>query len=94
MYLSKNALGQRRWQFDATSHFSGMESAMLKNLAIVVGLVAGVSACIPYGYNGYDSTGYGYNQPAYTGSSYDTPVYAPYSRTPLSYGAGYNGYRY
>jgi hypothetical protein len=40
---------------------------MLKNLAIVVGLVAGLSACIPYGYNGYDSTGYGYNQPAYNG---------------------------
>ena len=62
---------------------------MLKNLAIVIGLMAGVSACIPYGYNGYDSTRYGYNQPAYGGSSY-----APYSRTPFSYGAGYNGYRY
>jgi hypothetical protein len=62
---------------------------MLKNLAIVVGLVAGLSACIPYGYNGYDSTGYGYNQPAYNGYSY-----APYSRTPFSYGAGYTGYRY
>ena len=67
---------------------------MLKNLAIVVGLVAGVSACIPYGYNGYDSTGYGYNQPAYNGYNYNTSVYAPYSRTPFSYGAGYNGYRY
>jgi hypothetical protein len=64
---------------------------MLKNLAIVVGLVAGLSACIPPGYDGYDSTGYGYNQPAYNGN---TPVYAPYSRTPFSYGAGYNGYRY
>ena len=52
---------------------------MLKNLAIVVGLVAGLSACMPYGYNGYDSTGYGYNQPAYNGYSYDTSVYAPYS---------------
>jgi hypothetical protein len=62
---------------------------MLKNLAIVVGLVAGLSACIPSGYNGYDSTGYGYNQPSYNGYSY-----APYSRTPFSYGAGYNGYRY
>jgi hypothetical protein len=62
---------------------------MLENLTIVVGLVAGLSACIPYGYNGYDGTGYGYNQPAYNGYSY-----APYSRTPFSYGAGYNGYRY
>jgi hypothetical protein len=70
-------------------HFSGTESVMLKNLAIVVGLVAGLSACMPYGYNGYDSTGYGY-QPAYNGYSYDTPVYAPYS-----HGAGYyNGYHY
>jgi hypothetical protein len=61
---------------------------MLKNLAIVVGLVAGLSACIPYGYNGYDSTGYGYNEPASNG------FYAPDRRTPFSYGAGYNGYRY
>ena len=67
---------------------------MLKNLAIVVGFVAGLSACIPYGYNGYDSTGYGYNQPAYNGYSSSTPVYAPDRRTPFSYGAGYNGYRY
>jgi hypothetical protein len=68
---------------------------MIKNLTIVIGLRAGLSACIPYGYNGYDSTGYGYNQPAYNqpaynGSSYNTP----YSRTPFSYGAGYSGYRY
>ena len=68
---------------------------MIKNLTIVIGLMAGLSACVPYGYNGYDSTGYGYNQPAYNqpaynGSSYNTP----YSRTPFSYGAGYNGYRY
>jgi hypothetical protein len=62
---------------------------MLENLTIVVGLVAGLSACIPYGYNAYDGAGYGYNQPAYNGYSY-----APYSRTPFSYGAGYNGYRY
>jgi hypothetical protein len=74
--------------------FAERSSEMLKNLAIVVGLMAGLSACIPYGYNGYDSTGYGYNQPAYNGYSYNTPVYAPYSRTPFSYGAGYNGYRY
>ena len=56
--------------------------------------MVGLSGCIPYGYNGYDSTGYGYNQPAYNGYSYDAPVYAPYSRTPFFYGAGYNGYRY
>ena len=64
---------------------------MPKNLAIVLGLVAGLSACIgPYGYNGYDSTGYGYNQPAYNGYGYNTPVYAPYS-----HGVGYsNGYHY
>jgi hypothetical protein len=49
----------------------------------------GLSACIPYGYNGY-----GYNRPAYNGFSYNTPVYAPYSRTPFYYGAGYDGYRY
>jgi hypothetical protein len=94
MYFVEDALGQWRRQFDATSHFSGTESAMLKNLAIVAGLMAGLSACTPYGYNGYDSTGYGYNQPAYNGYSYNTPVYAPYSRTPFFYGAGYNGYRY
>ena len=63
---------------------------MLKNLAIVVGLAAGVSACISSGYNGHDSSGYGYNQPAYNGYSYDTPGYAPYS-----HGVGYsNGYHY
>jgi hypothetical protein len=62
---------------------------MLKNLAISVGLVAGLSACIPYGYNGY-----GYNRPAYNGFTYNTPVYAPYSRTPFYYGAGYDGSRY
>ena len=35
---------------------------MLKNLAIVLGLVAGLAACMgPYGYSGYGNTGYGYN---------------------------------
>jgi hypothetical protein len=53
-------IGESRRQFVVTSHFSGTESAMLKNLAIVVGLMAGLSACIPSGYNGYDNTGYGY----------------------------------
>ncbi len=64
---------------------------MLKNLAIVLGLVVGLSACVaPYGYNGYGyngygntgygntgygNTGYGYNQPAYYGYGYNTPLY-------------------
>jgi hypothetical protein len=49
---------------------------MLKNLAIVLGLVAGLSACMgPYGYNGYGQTGYGYYRPAYYGYGIDTPVY-------------------
>ena len=54
---------------------------MLKNLATVAGLVAGLSACIPSGYNDYDSIGYGYNRSSYSGYSYDTPVYVPYSHT-------------
>jgi hypothetical protein len=55
---------------------SRMESPMLKNLAIVLGLVAGLSACVgPYGYNGYGGAGYGYNQPAYYGYGYNSPVY-------------------
>jgi hypothetical protein len=49
---------------------------MLKKLAIVLGLVAGLSACMgPYGYNGYGGTGYGYNQPAYYGYDYNRPAY-------------------
>jgi hypothetical protein len=65
---------------------SGTESPMLKKLTIVVGLVAGLSACVgPYGYNGYGNTGYGYNKPAYYGYGYNTPFY---------YGTGYNGYHY
>ena len=36
---------------------------MLKNLAMVLGLVAGLTACTgPYGYSGYGNTGYGYNR--------------------------------
>ena len=35
---------------------------MLKNLAMVLGLVAGLTACTgPYGYSGYGNTGYGYS---------------------------------
>jgi hypothetical protein len=55
---------------------------MLKNVAIVLGLVAGLSACMgPYDYNGYGNPGYGYSRPAYYGYGYNTPVY---------YGAGYS----
>jgi hypothetical protein len=54
---------------------------MLKNLTIVFGLMAGLSACaVPYGYTGYGSTGYGYNEPAYYGPVYYGPGY---------YGPGY-----
>jgi hypothetical protein len=56
---------------------------MLKTLAIVLGLVAGLSACMgPYGYNGYGA-GYGYNRPANYGYGYS-------SSTPANYGYGYN----
>jgi hypothetical protein len=35
---------------------------MLKNLAMVLGLVAGLTACMgPYGSSGYGNTGYGYS---------------------------------
>jgi hypothetical protein len=51
-------------------------SSMLKKLVVVLGLVAGLSACA----GPYDNTGYGYNEPAYYGYSSNTPVY---------YGPGY-----
>ncbi len=52
---------------------------MFKNLAIALGLMAGLAACVgPYGYNGYNGyngyggAGYGYGQPAsYYGRGYD-----------------------
>jgi hypothetical protein len=52
---------------------------MFKNLAIVAGLLAGLSACVaPYGYPGYGYTGYGYNEPAYYAPGYYGPgYYAP-----------------
>lgn len=51
---------------------------MLKNLAIALGLMAGLSACAaPYGYTGYDNPGYGYNEPAYYGPVYYEPGYYP-----------------
>ena len=35
---------------------------MLKSLAMMLGLAAGLTACTgPYGYSGYGNTGYGYS---------------------------------
>ena len=64
---------------------------MLKNLAIVLGLAAGLSACMgPYGYSGYGA-GYGYNRPANYGYGYNTPANYGYGyNTPANYGYGYN----
>jgi hypothetical protein len=57
---------------------------MLKNLAIVLGLVAGLAACMgPYGYSGYGNTGYGYNGHDNAGYGYNGYGNAGY---------GYNGY--
>ena len=54
---------------------SGTEVSDAQNLAIVLGLVTGLSVCAgPYG-----NTGYGYDEPVY-GYGYNTPVY---------YGPGY-----
>jgi hypothetical protein len=51
---------------------------MIKNLTIVFGLVAGLSACAaPYGSTGYGNVGYGYNEPAYYGPVYYGPGYYP-----------------
>ena len=53
---------------------------MLKNLAIILGLMTSLSACVaPYGYPGYGDPGYGYGPPAYYG----------YSNAPVYYGSGY-----
>ena len=69
--------GQRS-QFDTTNYSWNGNLQMLKNLAIVFGLVAGLSACAtPYGYPGYGDTGYGYNEPAYYGPVYYGPGYYP-----------------
>jgi hypothetical protein len=49
---------------------------MLKNLALALGLLAGLSACVaPYGDPGYSyPPGYGYAQPpAYYGYGYSPP---------------------
>ncbi len=54
---------------------------MLKSLAIVLGLVTGLSACVgPSGYDGYGDARYGYNRPANYGYGYNAPGY---------YGAGF-----
>jgi hypothetical protein len=64
---------------------------MLKNLAIVLGLVAGLSACMgPYGYSGYGA-GYGYNRPGNYGYGYSTPANYGYGyNTPIYYGGSYD----
>jgi hypothetical protein len=46
---------------------------MLKTLAIVFGLVGGLSACAAP----YPNSGYGYNEPAYYGPVYYGPGYYP-----------------
>jgi hypothetical protein len=52
--------------------------SMLKNLAIVLGLLAGLSACAaPYGYPGYGNPGYGYAEPAYYGYGNGPVYYGP-----------------
>jgi len=52
--------------------------SMLKNLAIVLGLLAGLSACTaPYGYPGYGNPGYGYAEPAYYGYGNGPVYYGP-----------------
>jgi hypothetical protein len=68
-----------------------MESPMLKNLAIVLGLVAGLSACMgPYGYSGYGA-GYGYNRPTNYGYGYSAPANYGYGyNTPVYYGGSYD----
>jgi hypothetical protein len=70
-------VGLWRSQSDATSFFCRTEkSPMLKNLMIVFGLVAGLSACAaPYGYTGYA-------EPAYYGPVYYGPGYYPIHTSP------------
>jgi hypothetical protein len=61
-----------------------MESPMLKNMMIVLGLVAGLTACMsPYGYSGYGNTGYGYDGHSNAGYGYNGLG---------NNGLGYNGY--
>ena len=57
---------------------------MLKNLAIVLGLMTGLAACMgPYGYSGYGNTGYGYDGHGTAGYGYNGFG---------TDGLGYNGY--
>ena len=49
---------------------------MLKNFAIILGLVTSLSACVgTFGYDGYGDSRYGYNGPANYGYGYNAPVY-------------------
>jgi hypothetical protein len=72
---------------------------MLKTLAIVLGLVAGLTACMgPYGYNGYGNTGHGYSarDPGFRYNSDDSAGdagygYGRYNDTGDG-GYGYKGY--
>jgi hypothetical protein len=53
--------------------FAERKSSMLKNLTIIFGLVASLTACAaPYG-----NAGYGYSEPAYYGPVYYGPGYYP-----------------
>lgn len=67
---------------------------MLKNLAMILGLAVGLSACLdPYeGYHRSDSNGYGYHGPgsSSSGSGYNGFGYNGYGY----HGPGYNGYGY
>ena len=65
---------------------------MVKNLAMVLGLVVGLSACADpyYGYHGSGSDGYGYHGSGFGGSGYNGFGYNGYGY----HGPGYNGYGY
>ena len=72
----------------SASHFQETESPMLKNFAIVLGLVIGLSACMgPYAYDGYGNTRYGYDRPGNYGYGYYTPGY--YGTDPVTTSAGH-----
>ena len=72
---------------------------MLKNLAMVLGLVAGLTACMgPYGSSGYGYTGYGYGarDPGYRYNRNDNAGDAGYGYGRYNEagdaGYGYNAY--
>ena len=61
---------------------------MLKNFAIVLGLVICLSACMgPYGYDGYGNTRYGYDRPGNYGYGHYTPGY--YGTDPVTTSVGH-----